>query len=162
MSGKILISACLLGQNVRYDGGNATIAHPLILKLKEENRLIPICPEVAAGASSPRPSSEIVGKGGGKAVLEGTAKVINRKGEDITALYSNGAKIALNTALKNDVKIAILKDGSPSCGSRKIYDGTFSGNKIDGKGITATLLSASGVMIFSEREIDEVTVALIS
>lgn len=141
---KILISACLVGDNVKYNGGNNLIDHPLIRKWLSEGRLVKICPETEGGLSVPRPPSEIRGD-----------SVVNIEGEDVTENFAQGAKLALDKAESMGIKYAILKQGSPSCGSKRIYDGTFSGTSIFGMGISASLLSSGGVLIFDETEIEE-------
>lgn len=152
---KILVSSCLLGEKVRYHGGDALVERPLLQQWRKEKRLISICPEVRAGASIPRSPSEIIGDGGGAAVLAGTVRIKNKADQDVTDLYTKAAHIALDTAKRHDIKLAILKDGSPSCGSTTIYDGSFSGKKITQAGITATLLRQNGIKVFSEQQIDE-------
>ena len=139
---KIIVSACLLGKNVKYNGLNNY--NPLILKLKEKYELIPICPEVFGGLSIPRNPSEINGD-----------KVINNKGIDVTKEFINGANKALKIALDNNIKIAILKDGSPSCGKNYIYDCTFTVTKVNNLGICAKLFKENNIVIYSEKEIEE-------
>ncbi|MBR3617097.1 MAG: DUF523 domain-containing protein [Acholeplasmatales bacterium] len=139
---KILISACLLGENCKYNGKNNYI--DIIEKLKQKYILYPICPEVFGGLSIPRSPSEINGN-----------KVISKEGIDVTSNFLLGANKSLDIALENDIKIAILKDGSPSCGVNYIYDGTFSKTKIKGFGITTKLLSENKIKIYSENEIQE-------
>lgn len=151
---KILISACLLGNKVRYHGGDALCLHPLIQSWKKENRLICLCPEVAAGASIPRPPSEIISDKDGFAVLTNEAKIQNCNGQDVTALYLQGAEKALQLTQTHHIKIAILKEGSPSCGSSLIYDGSFCGNQKAGNGVTSALLKDNGIHVFSEHEIN--------
>jgi len=153
---KILVSACLLGEKVRYHGGDAFIDHELFKQRSSEGRLVSICPEVSAGLPTPRPSSEIVNLGGGDAVLLNKAKVKNPDGEDVCNIYINAAQNALKLAQENKCKIAILKEGSPSCASSAIYDGSFSGKKIAGMGVTASLLHKNGVKVFSENQLGEV------
>lgn len=137
---KILISACLVGDKTRYDGkGNY---HPLIKELLEKYELVPFCSEVEGGLSTPRVPSEIKGD-----------RVINKSGKDVTRNYNAGAEKALNICKYLDIKIAILKDGSPACGVHQIHDGNFSGRKIKGMGITASLLSKNGIKVISEDEI---------
>ena len=153
---KILISACLIGQKVRYDGGDAFCNHSTIQQWHKEKRLIPICPEVSAGLSVPRISCEIVGDGGGgHAVLTGKAEVVSRDGSFKTIEFVNGAQLALKLAKKHNIVIATLKSNSPSCGNHSIYDGTFSGSKISGMGVTAALLSENGIKVFNEQQILE-------
>ena len=137
---KILISACLVGDKTRYDGkGNY---HPLVKELLEKYELVPFCSEVEGGLSIPRTPSEIKGD-----------RVINKAGKDVTRNYQAGAEKALNICKYLDIKIAILKDGSPACGVHQIHDGSFTGRKIKGMGITASLLSKNGIKVISEDEI---------
>lgn len=136
---KILVSACLIGQKVRYHGGDALSSSQIINAWQKEGRIVSICPEVSAGLPVPRPSSEIVG-GTGKDVLEGQAKVLSHTGIDRTEAFITGAKNALNLAKKFHIKMAILKSNSPSCGNTTIYDGSYKGIKIEGSGVTAELL----------------------
>lgn len=152
---KILISACLLGAKVRYHGKDAFFDHPLLQRWLTENRLISVCPEVKGGASIPRSPAEIVGIGGGKAILNRKAKIINKENIDVTEQYQKGAQITLQIAQQNNIKIAILKDGSPSCGSSYIYDGSFSSKKVSQEGVTAALLIENGIKVFNENQIEE-------
>lgn len=140
--GKILVSACLYGYCCKYDGGNNILKSPLFQVLKNTGRLVPVCPEELGGLSTPRIPSEI--KDG---------KVYNKEGEDVTAFFEKGAQKALEIAKKEGVRVAILKQGSPSCGSKRICDGTFSGTKISGEGITARKLIENGIPVFDEIEV---------
>ena len=137
----LLISSCLVGNNTKYNGKNNYL--PLIEKLKDKYNLIVICPEVMGGLSIPRDPSEIKGD-----------KVISNKGNDVTKEYNLGAKIVLELAKKYNCKKALLMEKSPSCGVRKIYDGTFSKNLIDGMGITTKLLYENKIEVYSKDEID--------
>lgn len=150
---KILISACLLGERVRYHGGDAALAHPILEQWRREGRLVPFCPEVAGGLSVPRPAAEIQGTGGA-AVLRGTARVITSAGADVTDAFLAGARAALDAALRAGARVAVLKNGSPSCGVTEIYDGTFSGRRRPGIGTTAALLSERQVRVFDESELE--------
>ena len=151
---KILISGCLLGQKVRYHGGDAFCNDRIIKKWQQEGRLVAICPEVSAGLSVPRESSEIVG-GTGIDVLHKSAKVLSRTGFDKTEAFIKGAKHALSIALKHNIKIAILKKNSPSCGNTTVYDGTFSGKITDGSGVTAALLIENSIHVFNDDQLNE-------
>ena len=151
---KILISGCLLGQKVRYHGGDAFCDNPIIKKWQEEGRVVTICPEVSAGLSVPRESSEIVG-GAGIDVLRKSAKVLSCTGFDKTEDFIKGAKNALDVALKYNIKIAILKRNSPSCGNTTIYDGTFSGKITVGSGVTAAMLTENAIRVFNDGELNE-------
>ena len=137
---KILISACLVGDKVRYDGKGQY--NPLIQELLEKYELVPFCPEVEGGLKTPRTPSEIVGD-----------KVISKAGRDVTHQLIDGAKKALMICQYLNIKIAILKDHSPSCGVNEIHDGKFSGKLIKGKGITTTLLEKNGIKVISDSDI---------
>ncbi|MCG8690472.1 MAG: DUF523 domain-containing protein [Minwuiales bacterium] len=156
---KILVSACLLGQKVRYDGGDKALAHPLLAAWAEAGRLVPICPEVAAGFPTPRPPAEIDGDGG-EAVLAGTARVLEQTGADVTALYRAGAEAALDLARRHRIRFALLTDRSPSCGSALIYNGGFADVTRAGVGVTTALLRRNGIRVFSEHRIDDLAAAI--
>lgn len=153
---KILISKCLLGEKVNYLGGDAYCAHPLLQKWAAEGRLVSVCPEVQGGAPIPRPPAEIIGKGGGEAVLNKLAYVKTNQDADVTNIFIKGAETALRIAKQHNIKIAILKARSPSCGNNYIYDGSFTRTKIPGAGVTAAMLKKHNIMVFNEDEIDEV------
>lgn len=136
----ILVSACLLGYSLRYDGKAKT--NQKIRDLAKDNILIPVCPEVLGGLKTPRPKAEIKDD-----------KVININNEDVSANYLKGANIALDIAKLNNVDYCILKSKSPSCGINKIYDGNFNGTLINGDGICAKLLKDNGFKVISELEI---------
>jgi uncharacterized protein YbbK (DUF523 family) len=155
---KILVSRCLLGHRVRYDGG-ASGPFDLLEKWIEEGRVVPLCPEVAGGLPTPRAAAEIPGGQGGE-VLDGTAAVITTDGEDVSAQFLEGARQALELVQKHGIRVAVLKANSPSCGSLLTYDGTFSGVKVNGEGVTAALLKRHGVRVFSELELAEAAVTL--
>jgi uncharacterized protein YbbK (DUF523 family) len=144
---KILVSACLLGERVRYHGGDAQLDHPILRYWQNEGRLVPLCPEVIGGLPTPRPAAEITATPDGR-------RVLTAAGADVTPAFERGAEAAVSACAAHRIRIAILKDGSPSCGSRSIYDGSFSGRRVDGEGLTAARLRAVGVRIFSESEID--------
>ena len=138
---KILISACLVGDNVKYNGGNNK--SPLIDKLLEKYELIPFCPEVEGGLPTPRHPSERRGD-----------SVINDIDEDVTDNFYRGAELAFNICLYLKIKKVILKEKSPSCGSKIIYDGSFSHKEIPGMGVTAEYLKEKGIEVYSEDDID--------
>lgn len=137
---KILVSACLLGLPVRYDGQSKLVEK--IIELSKDNILIPVCPEQLGGLPTPRIKSEIKDK-----------RVIRLDGEDVTDNYLNGAHITLSIAKLNKVDYCILKSKSPSCGKGHIYDGNFNGTLIDGDGITCKLLRENGFVVYSEEDI---------
>lgn len=139
---KIMVSACLLGYNVKYDG-KSNLNSELIEFLKDYE-IISICPEVMGGLSIPRVPSEIKGN-----------KVINKDNIDVTKEFTMGAEKTLEIAKENNIKVAILKERSPSCGSTNIYDGSFTNNIINGQGITAKLLIENGIKVFNENNYKE-------
>ena len=142
---KIFVSECLYGGRiVRYDAGDVTETNPVFLKWKEEGRLVPICPEVFGGLPTPRPDSQRVGD-----------KVMAQTGLDVTEEYTKGAKEALRLAEENDVICAIMKQDSPSCGSKFIYDGTFTDTKKPGQGLAVEYLRNAGIKVFAEEDLAE-------
>ncbi|QEY65696.1 DUF523 domain-containing protein [Metapseudomonas lalkuanensis] len=155
---KILVSRCLLGQRVRYDGG-AHGPFGLLERWQAEGRIVPLCPEVAGGLPTPRAPAEIAG-GRGAAVLDGELPVLTDDGQDVTAEFVAGARIALELVAAHGIRIALLKSRSPSCGNRENYDGTFSGARVAGEGVTAAALRRAGVEVFSEEELAEAAARL--
>ena len=149
---QILVSSCLLGELVRYDGRPLGYTSAILDRWVQENRIISFCPEVAAGLPTPRKACEIIGAGG-VAVCDGTAKVATKDGQDLTAAFVLGAEKALITARKNHVRMALLKDGSPSFGSTRIHDGTFGKVNISGCGVTTACLQRGGISVFSDTRI---------
>jgi uncharacterized protein YbbK (DUF523 family) len=147
----ILVSACLLGENVRYNGRSLELRNKTLQIWQEEDLLIPFCPEVAGGLTIPRPPAEII-KGDGHAVIDGTAKVVSIEGADLSERFIKGAHKALVLCQKYSIKLAILAENSPSCGSNYIYDGTFTGVKIPGQGVTAALLQKHNIRTFSQYQ----------
>lgn len=152
---KILVSACLLGQKVRYDGNDNLQNHIQLQALIKSGNVISICPEMAGGLLTPRSPAEIQNAVSGIDVLNGKAKILTIDGSDVTSQYVKGAYKALDLVREHDIPVAILKARSPSCSSEKIYDGTFSRSLIPGMGVTAALLSQHGVSVFDEYHIDE-------
>ncbi|MEG0033987.1 MAG: DUF523 domain-containing protein [Bacilli bacterium] len=138
---KILVSACLAGEKTRYDGKSSYI--PLFKELQKKYDIILVCPEVFGGLSTPRPRSEI--KNG---------KVINEKGFDVTKKFESGVDKAITAVKYFNITKALLKDGSPSCGSSKIHDGSFTSAMISGQGLLAERLTKIGVEIYTEDQIE--------
>ncbi|AZD63605.1 Uncharacterized protein YbbK [Pseudomonas chlororaphis subsp. aurantiaca] len=155
---KILVSRCLLGHRVRYDGG-ASGPFDQLASWQAEGRVVALCPEVAGGLPTPRAAAEIPGGQGGE-VLDGLAQVITTEGEDVSAEFLSGARQALELVREHGIRIAVLKANSPSCGNLLTYDGSFSGGKVSGEGVTAALLKRAGVQVFSELELAEAAAAL--
>lgn len=140
----ILVSACLLGINCRYDGSGEYL--PALDKLKEKHCLIPFCPECYGGLPTPRTPAEISG-----------GRVATKDGEDVTEQYNKGASEALRLAKTLDCKAAILKSRSPSCGFGAIYDGSFSKRLVKGNGIAAELLYKSGINVIADEDEDKIS-----
>jgi len=150
---RILVSACLLGHPVRYNGLDKKTDDDHLRRWVEEGRVVSVCPEVAGGLPVPRPPAEIAGGTGGSAVLAGESRVIARTGADVTAEFVRGADHALAKATEHGIRVAVLKEGSPSCGSSYSYDGTFSGVRVPAPGVTTARLVAAGIRVFSEHEL---------
>ena len=136
----LLVSACLLGCNCKYSGGNNALPPETLDTLRRRYRLIPVCPETAGGLSTPREPSERQGE-----------RVVSRDGRDVTAAFRKGAALALRLAERYGAKSALLKANSPSCGSGLVYDGSFSGKLVPGDGVTAELLKSSKIAVFGEN-----------
>ncbi len=140
---KILISACLLGEPCRYDGASKPVE--ALQELEEQgHELIRVCPEVMGGLATPRPPAE----------LQADGRVVNREGTDVTAQYQRGAQIALEIAQREGCTLAVLKEKSPSCGNKEIYDGSFSRRLIPGMGVTAQMLTCSGITVLGESQLE--------
>lgn len=151
---KVLVSACLIGERVRYNGEVMSHDSSILAHWQSQGLVVSFCPEVAAELSVPRPSAEIT-DGDGISVLRGSARVMNIDGQDVTEYFLDGAYKALDLVRSQGIKLAILKEGSPSCGSTYIYDGSFSGAHKPGKGVTLALLEEKDIRVFSEREISK-------
>jgi len=147
----ILVSACLLGTNCKYSGGNNLT--PKVMELNKEHEIIPVCPEELGGLLTPREPCEIQ-EGSGKDVLEGKVLVLNKAGEDVTQQFINGAKETLALAKQYNCPVAVLKSRSPSCGCGIIYDGTFSGELKEGNGVTAQLLLDNEIVVMTEKDFE--------
>ncbi|MGE7948556.1 DUF523 domain-containing protein [Lysinibacillus sp. NPDC093688] len=145
----ILISSCLAGLKVRYNGTDSLDER--IQKLVLENKAVTVCPELMGGFSTPREPAEIVG-GDGEDVLDGKARVVEKSGNDVTELYVKGAYATLHKALELGATKVILKEYSPSCGSAMIYNGDFNGTKLVGMGVTTSLLRRNNIAVFSEED----------
>lgn len=139
---KILVSACLLGENCKYNGGNNL--NQSVLYFIEGHEVIDVCPEQLGGLSTPRLPAEIV-----------DGVVTNKEGVCVDNEFRKGAQEALAAALEKKVDLAILQSRSPSCGVKEIYDGSFSGKKIKGQGVFAKLLSAHGIKVLDAEDVAE-------
>ncbi|MEA3354369.1 MAG: DUF523 domain-containing protein [Campylobacterota bacterium] len=143
---KLLISSCLLGELVKYNGSHNKLDETTIEELKSKFELFPFCPEVEGGLPTPRVPCEIISLN--------PIKVIDKKNNDKTNEFLKGASKALELCKKNHIKKALLKSNSPSCSNQYIYDGTFSSNKIKGVGITVSYLNSINIKIYNEKELN--------
>lgn len=147
----ILISRCFLGDKVRYNSETIQLKHPLLTLWHKQNRLIAICPEVSGGLPVPREPAE---------QQPDSDKVITVSGIDVTEAFNFGAKQALTLCRKHKIRFAIMKESSPSCGSTLIYDGSFSNQKVPGQGVTTKILTQEGIHVFSENNLQDLSVLL--
>ncbi|MFT9375636.1 DUF523 domain-containing protein [Komagataeibacter saccharivorans] len=152
MKPNLLISGCLSGQPVRYDGAARLLEHASLTRWQAEGRVIAFCPETAAGMPIPRPAAEIACGGDGIAVLDGHDHVYEITGRDVSAQFVEGAHKALEMARRHNCALALLMDGSPSCGSSFIYDGQFSGTRHAGQGVTTALLQRHGITVYAPAQ----------
>lgn len=143
----ILVSGCLIGLNCKYNGGNNF--HKNLIEFLKDKEFIVVCPEQMGGLSTPRLPCEVM-SGDGRDVLQGSSKIKNNMGEDLTESFVKGAEETLKIARICKAKTAILKAKSPSCGSEDIYNGKFEGKIKRGMGVTAALLRKNGVLVFNE------------
>lgn len=141
---KILISSCLLGEKVRYNGESKAFGDPRLARWQEEGRLIPVCPEMEGGLPVPRPPAQ-----------RREDRVVTEDGSDVSEDFQLGAQAALALARQHGASVAVLKQNSPSCGSRFIHDGSFQGVLIPGEGVTTELLRQHGIAVFGEDQLDE-------
>ncbi len=146
---RVLVSACLLGQPVRYDGQSKGIVSDWLTALGVEGRTLAFCPEVAGGLPTPRSPAERQGE-----------RVLTASGLDVTTEFDRGAELALALCLAQGIRFALLKEGSPSCGSGRIYNGRFDGVSVTGEGKTTALLRRHGINVFSEDQLAELASAL--
>ncbi|MDS1269308.1 DUF523 domain-containing protein [Lipingzhangella sp. LS1_29] len=160
----VLVSACLMGRPVRFDGaakpvvgltgdGDDHAPGAILARWRSEGRAVVYCPEVGGGLGVPRPPAEIENAAGARAVLDGTARIVTPQGVDVTRAYLAGAHAALETARSAGVRVAVVKESSPSCGLRQVYDGTFAGKTVSGPGVTTRLLLDHGIAVYTERDI---------
>lgn len=155
---RVLVSRCLLGEAVRYDGASSG-RHAQLLEWQARGWVVPLCPEMAGGLPTPRPAAEIIG-GQGAAVLDGQQQVLTHAGVDVSAAFLQGAEAALALVARYGLKIAVLKANSPSCGNSHTYDGSFTGTRVQGEGVTAAALRRAGVLVFNECELAAAEAAL--
>lgn len=153
MKPKILVSACLLGERVRYDGRAKLFENDLLRKWQQSGWVVPLCPELAAGFAIPRPPAEIEPHFGGADVLAGLARVFENGGRDVTEKYLLAAHIAVSTARAKGCRYALLTDGSPACGSSFVYAGRHDNVRKFGEGVVTSALREFGVAVYSQDEI---------
>jgi uncharacterized protein YbbK (DUF523 family) len=140
----VLVSACLIGENCKYDGSNNDCSH--IHDFLAAKTYVAVCPEVLGGLSTPRLPAEVT-------YINEEKRVLNKSGTDVTNHFKSGAEIALKIALENQVQVAILKSKSPSCGIDYIFDGTFSHKLIENNGLFVDLLSKTNIILYSENSL---------
>ena len=150
MKKKVLVSACLLGKNCRFNGGHSYL--PDLEGLDVD--CVPGCPEEAGNLGTPRPAAEM--QKGAESILNGNGSVVDNDGKDITEKFIQGAEESLKTGINSGAECAILKSRSPSCGVGKIYDGSFTNSLIDGDGIFAHLCQKSGITCISSDDSDQI------
>jgi uncharacterized protein YbbK (DUF523 family) len=150
---KVLISGCINGRPIRFNRTSVEVRSDVYDRWASEGRLVPFCAELAAGFAVPRPPAETVGGDGG-AVLAGDAVVLEDNGRDVTDMFVRGAELAVAHAIEEGCVIAVLTDGSPTCGSTYVYDGSFTGGTRPGKGVLAQLLVDHGIPVFAEDQLD--------
>lgn len=136
---KVCVSACLLGCNCKYNGGNNL--NDKVVRFVKDKDVVSVCPEQLGGLPTPRTPSEIV-----------NGRVTTKDGKEVDAAFRRGALLAAQEAVSAGVELAILKSRSPSCGAKQIYDGTFTGTLIDGKGVFAQALAERGIPIIDEAD----------
>ena len=140
---------------MRYNGAHKRSGSEILERWVSEGRVVGVCPEVAGGLGVPRPPAEIEGGVGGARVIARLARVLDDKGRDVSAAFVVGAEHALRQAGTKAIRLAVLKEGSPSCGSAYVYDGTFSGASVANPGVTTAMLQGAGIRVFSELQIAE-------
>lgn len=151
---KVLVSGCLNGPPIRFDASNVSLTSEIWDRWVAEGRVVSFCPELGAGFPVPRPPAEIVDGTAGD-VLAGAAKVLEDDGTDVSELFVTGARLALQRARDEGCVIAVMTDGSPTCGSTYTFDGTFSGGTVRGRGVAAQILLDNGIRVFPESELEQ-------
>jgi uncharacterized protein YbbK (DUF523 family) len=144
-SDRVLVSACLLGERVRYDGRSKPAAHPVLQRWLAEGRVVSVCPEVFGGLPVPRPPAE----------QQPDGRVVDVHGADRTQAFRRGAERAVAEARSSGATVAVLKKHSPSCGRALVHDGSFSDRLVPGEGVAAKALREAGVQVFDEDQWDE-------
>ena len=150
MLNRILVSRCFLGAPVRYNNIVKPLMHPLLALWQKQGRVYGFCPEVSGGLTTPRPAAEIQASG----------RILTQQGQDVSQQFLHGAELALAFCQQHKINFALLKESSPSCGSKTIYNGHFEGVKIAGQGVTTQLLRQHNIQVFSEDNIELLAQAL--
>jgi uncharacterized protein YbbK (DUF523 family) len=156
---KVLVSGCLGGAAIRFNETGVPVSSPIWQQWAAEGRLVSLCPELAVGFPVPRPPAEIVG-GSAADVLDGRARVREVSGRDVTELFRTAARRAVDRAVHAAVGLAVLVDGSPTCGSTYVHDGTFTGVTVAGRGVAAEALRRHGIPVFHHRELEKAAALL--
>jgi uncharacterized protein YbbK (DUF523 family) len=156
---RVLMSACLLGNKVRYDGQSLFISSIILEEWIDEGRVVSICPEISSGMSIPRAPAEI-NDGDGYDVLSGVIAVVEDNGNIVTENFLRGENNALALCRANEIEVAVLAEFSPSCGRSSVYSGNLSGTKINGAGVIAALLTSNGIKVFSQHQLNEANKAI--
>ena len=141
MAKKIVVSACLMGRNCKYNGGNNY--NEKLVQMLQDKEVIEVCPEVAAGMPVPRPTVEIF-----------NGRVIREDGSDWDTVYRKGVDTVMEQLEDEDIEYAVLQSRSPTCGVKQIYDGTFSKTRVDGQGLLAEALAKRGIKLIDVEDID--------
>jgi uncharacterized protein YbbK (DUF523 family) len=157
---RILVSACLMGRPVRYDGSARTLVDRHLEAWRAEGRLVSFCPEVAAGLPTPRPPAEIAPGATAADVLSGLGAVSDVDGTDVTDAFLTAARLTVAEARRTGCRWALLTDGSPSCGTSFIYSGHFDSVRRGGRGLVAEALLANGIAVFAPTDIEQLAEAV--
>lgn len=152
---RVLVSACLLGERIRHNGEHKQSHDSVLQRWLREGRVVPFCPEVAGGLPIPRLPAEIAGATGGSSVLSGIGRVLDVNGRDVSTFFVAGAQQALEYARLESIRVAVLKEGSPSCGTSFTYDGTFTSRRVPEQGVTAAILRQAGIHVLNEFQFEE-------
>ena len=150
---KVFVSGCINGAPIRYNETNVVVESRIWDRWIDEGLVVSFCAELAAGFPVPRRPAETVG-GDGALVLAGSAAVMEDTGANVTDRFIDGARLAVEHARANGCVVAVLTDGSPSCGSSYVYDGSFTGETVPGMGVVAQMFADYGIPVFAENQLD--------
>ncbi len=152
---KVLVSACLMGERVRYDGSSRPVSHSILDQWQTDGRVVAECPEMLGGLLVPRPAAEIETGFDGQDIYHEQGKVITKQGHNVSQYFVRGARRVVDRVNDQNIKIAVMKANSPSCGNDQIYNGQFERITRPGQGVTAAALIEAGVKVFNEYQLDE-------